>query len=148
MRRSSHITSSVSTTPTNAMTMIGTNSFAVANTLAYSTIMPPSPLMAVKELGNDDADDRQADRQAYARHDEGDRRRQNDLPKNLPFSGAIGAADLQHPAAHVADAGIGVHGNGEDRDRDQDRHLTGEFQSCPQDDQRDESDARDGVERV
>ena len=30
------------------MTMIGTNSFAVANTLAYSTIMPPSPLMAVK----------------------------------------------------------------------------------------------------
>jgi len=48
MRRSSHITSSVSTTPTSAMTMIGTNSFAVANTLAYSTIMPPSPLMAVK----------------------------------------------------------------------------------------------------
>jgi hypothetical protein len=28
--------------------MIGTNSLAVANTLAYSTIMPPSPLMAVK----------------------------------------------------------------------------------------------------
>ena len=32
----------------SAITMIGTNSLAVANTLAYSTIMPPSPLMAVK----------------------------------------------------------------------------------------------------
>src|SRR5688500_14988709 len=48
MRRSSHMTNSVNTTPTIAMTMIGTNSLAVANTLAYSTIMPPSPLIAVK----------------------------------------------------------------------------------------------------
>src|SRR5215475_13054318 len=101
-----------------------------------------------EELGDDDADDRQADREPDTRHDEGNRRRQNDLPKNLPFGGAIGSADLQHRAAHVADAGIGVHGDGEDGDRDQDRDLADEFQARPQDDQRDEGDARDGIERV
>src|SRR6266511_1957046 len=101
-----------------------------------------------EKLRHDDADDRQADREPDPSHDEGDRRRQDDLQENLPLGRAIGAADFQHRAAHIADAGIGVDGDREDRDRDQGADFANEFQAGPQDDQRNESDAWDGVERV
>ena len=78
----------------------------------------------------------------------GTRGRQDDLRENLPFGRAIGAADLQHRPAHVANAGIGVDGDGKDRDRNQDGHLAGKLQPRPQNDQRNERNARDGVERV
>src|SRR3981081_497656 len=121
MRRSNHMTSSVSTTPTIAMTMIGTNSLAVANTLAYSTIMPPSPLIAVKNSATmmPMIANTTARRMPAMMQGKDTARRQYHLPDNLPLRRTIGPPDLQHGAAHVADAGKGVHRDGKDRDGDQ-----------------------------
>src|SRR5260370_129314 len=70
--------------------------------LGFSHNVAASPDGGVKEPRHEEADDGNPAPKPPARHDERHRRGQDDLPEDLPFGRAIGAADLQHGAAHVA----------------------------------------------
>jgi hypothetical protein len=101
-----------------------------------------------EELGDDHGEHAAPDCQPQAGHDERQRRRQHDLPEDLPLAGAEGGADVDHALRQVLHAAEGVDDDDEHRQGEDDDDLGNHAHPEPQDEERDQRDRRRRIERV
>ena len=98
------------------------------------------------ELADDDADERVADAQPQPGEHEGDRPGERDGPEELQVRRTEGARDLDEVRVEVPHAGRGVDDDREERAEEDDGDLRPDADPEPDDEEREQDDARRGVE--
>src|SRR5438309_615553 len=106
------------------------------------------PVLRGDQLGNHDAGERVADAQPEACENEGHRAGQHHPTEDERIRGAERSRDTQESGLRIPDARHGVDDDREKRAEEDDRDLGLHFDAPPEDEQRDEDDARRAVEEV